>query len=86
MSARPTSAQSTGGSFRLPDGGRIERGQSLSFRFDGRLYGVYYKVANKSVIWYRAGAFAEAGVSPPRTWPLPPGAKPGCWIRPVVCP
>ena len=36
---------------------------------DGRLYGVYYKVANKSVIWYRAAAFAEAGVAPPRTWP-----------------
>jgi alpha-glucoside transport system substrate-binding protein len=35
---------------------------------DGVLYGMYYKVANKSVIWYRADAFAEAGVSPPRTW------------------
>jgi ABC-type glycerol-3-phosphate transport system substrate-binding protein len=36
---------------------------------DGKLYGVYYKVANKSVIWYRSGAFQEAGVTPPRTWP-----------------
>jgi ABC-type glycerol-3-phosphate transport system substrate-binding protein len=35
---------------------------------DGRLYGAYYKVANKSVIWYRDGAFAEAGVRPPGTW------------------
>ncbi|HEY8473828.1 MAG TPA: ABC transporter substrate-binding protein [Natronosporangium sp.] len=35
---------------------------------DGRLYGVYFKVANKSVIWYRTEAFAEAGVTPPRTW------------------
>jgi alpha-glucoside transport system substrate-binding protein len=35
---------------------------------DGALYGVYYKVADKSVIWYRPEAFAEAGVAPPRTW------------------
>jgi ABC-type glycerol-3-phosphate transport system substrate-binding protein len=36
---------------------------------DGTLYGVYFKVANKSVIWYRTDAFAEAGVEPPLTWP-----------------
>jgi ABC-type glycerol-3-phosphate transport system substrate-binding protein len=35
---------------------------------DGRLYGVYFKVANKSVIWYRDEAFEEAGVEPPATW------------------
>jgi ABC-type glycerol-3-phosphate transport system substrate-binding protein len=35
---------------------------------DGALYGVPYKVANKSVIWYRADAFDEAGVRPPETW------------------
>jgi alpha-glucoside transport system substrate-binding protein len=35
---------------------------------DGKQYGVYFKVANKSVIWYRADAFAEAGVQPPATW------------------
>lgn len=35
---------------------------------DGTLYGVYYKVANKSVIWYRTEAFREAGVRPPGTW------------------
>ncbi len=35
---------------------------------DGRLVGLYFKVANKSVIWYRTGAFDEAGVSPPATW------------------
>jgi alpha-glucoside transport system substrate-binding protein len=35
---------------------------------DGQLYGLYFKVANKSVIWYRTGAFAEAGVAPPSTW------------------
>ncbi|MPZ27589.1 MAG: extracellular solute-binding protein [Micromonosporaceae bacterium] len=36
---------------------------------DGRLYGVYFKVANKSVIWYRTDAFQQAGVEPPRSWP-----------------
>jgi alpha-glucoside transport system substrate-binding protein len=35
---------------------------------DGRLYGAYFKVANKSVIWYRTDKFAEAGVQPPTTW------------------
>ena len=35
---------------------------------DGHLYGLYFKVANKSVIWYRADAFDEAGVAPPSTW------------------
>jgi alpha-glucoside transport system substrate-binding protein len=41
--------------------------QSLG-RVDGKLYGVYFKVANKSVIWYRTDKFAEAGVRPPTTW------------------
>ncbi len=35
---------------------------------DGKLYGVYFKVANKSVIWYRTDDFSEAGVQPPKTW------------------
>jgi alpha-glucoside transport system substrate-binding protein len=35
---------------------------------DGKLYGVYFKVANKSVIWYRTDRFAAAGVEPPGTW------------------
>lgn len=34
----------------------------------GQLYGLYFKVANKSVIWYHTDAFDEAGVSPPSTW------------------
>ncbi|GAA0740743.1 ABC transporter substrate-binding protein [Dactylosporangium roseum] len=34
---------------------------------DGRLYGVYFKAANKSVIWYRDDAFTAAGVGPPTT-------------------
>lgn len=36
---------------------------------DGTLYGAFFKVANKSVIWYRTEAFEEAGVVPPETWP-----------------
>jgi alpha-glucoside transport system substrate-binding protein len=36
---------------------------------DGTLYGVYYKVANKSTVWYRPQAFKDAGISdPPKTW------------------
>jgi alpha-glucoside transport system substrate-binding protein len=35
---------------------------------DGKLYGVYFKAANKSVIWYRTADFADAGVQPPTTW------------------
>jgi ABC-type glycerol-3-phosphate transport system substrate-binding protein len=35
---------------------------------DGLLYGLYFKVANKSVIWYNTQAFDEAGVRPPSTW------------------
>jgi ABC-type glycerol-3-phosphate transport system substrate-binding protein len=33
---------------------------------DGRLYGVWFKAANKSLVWYRVGAFERAGVVPPR--------------------
>jgi multiple sugar transport system substrate-binding protein/alpha-glucoside transport system substrate-binding protein len=35
---------------------------------DGQLYGVYFKVANKSTWWYNVDAFAAAGVEPPATW------------------
>ncbi|MFD9305611.1 ABC transporter substrate-binding protein [Streptomyces sp. NPDC060048] len=35
---------------------------------DGTQYGVYYKAANKSLVWYNAKAFAAAGVQPPKTW------------------
>lgn len=33
---------------------------------DGVQYGVYYKAANKSLIWYNAKAFEAAGVKPRR--------------------
>lgn len=33
-----------------------------------RPYGVYLKVANKSLVWYNDGLFAETGATPPQTW------------------
>ncbi|MGI8331853.1 ABC transporter substrate-binding protein [Actinomadura scrupuli] len=37
---------------------------------DGKLYGVYFKAANKSTVWYRSQAFTDAGITtPPATWP-----------------
>ena len=35
---------------------------------DGTLYGVWFKAANKSTIWYRTKAFFDARVAPPKTW------------------
>ncbi|MYR65020.1 MULTISPECIES: extracellular solute-binding protein [unclassified Streptomyces] len=35
---------------------------------DGTQYGVYFKAANKSLIWYNAQAFDNAGASEPKTW------------------
>ncbi|MFC5854428.1 ABC transporter substrate-binding protein [Streptomyces chlorus] len=35
---------------------------------DGTPYGVYYKAANKSLIWYNAQVFENAGASEPKTW------------------
>lgn len=32
---------------------------------DGRLYGVWFKAADKSLVWYSIGAFEQAGVIPP---------------------
>ncbi|MFJ3805804.1 ABC transporter substrate-binding protein [Streptomyces sp. NPDC090073] len=37
-------------------------------KVDGKQYGVYYKAANKSLIWYNAKAFANAGAKEPKTW------------------
>ncbi|HEY7484930.1 MAG TPA: ABC transporter substrate-binding protein [Streptosporangiaceae bacterium] len=35
----------------------------------GKPYGVYYKAANKSTVWYRPQAFSDAGIAqPPTTW------------------
>jgi alpha-glucoside transport system substrate-binding protein len=35
---------------------------------NGKQYGFFFKVANKSVVWYRSEAFSAAGVEPPGTW------------------
>ena len=35
---------------------------------DGTAYGVYLKVANKSLVWYNDDLFAETGAVPPETW------------------
>lgn len=34
----------------------------------GEQYGVYYKAANKSLIWYNSAAFDNAGAQEPKTW------------------
>ncbi|GLF93428.1 ABC transporter substrate-binding protein [Streptomyces yaizuensis] len=35
---------------------------------DGEQYGVYYKAANKSLIWYNNTVFENAGAKEPKTW------------------
>ncbi|MEV6398321.1 ABC transporter substrate-binding protein [Streptomyces sp. NPDC051907] len=35
---------------------------------DGTQYGVYYKAANKSLVWYNNTAFQNAGAKEPKTW------------------
>ncbi|MEU7739426.1 ABC transporter substrate-binding protein [Nonomuraea sp. NPDC049158] len=35
---------------------------------DGKPYGVLIKAAHKSLVWYRAPAFEDAGVQPPTNW------------------
>ncbi|MEU3659543.1 ABC transporter substrate-binding protein [Streptomyces sp. NPDC032940] len=37
-------------------------------KVDGKPYGVYYKAANKSLIWYNAQVFENAGAAEPKTW------------------
>ncbi|MEH0578326.1 MULTISPECIES: ABC transporter substrate-binding protein [Streptomyces] len=34
----------------------------------GKQYGVYYKAANKSLVWYNAKVFENAGAAAPKTW------------------
>ncbi|MEA2016706.1 MAG: ABC transporter substrate-binding protein [Actinomycetota bacterium] len=36
--------------------------------YDDTLYGIFYKVANKSLIWYSPSAFDDAGYEVPATW------------------
>ena len=35
---------------------------------DGELYGLWWKAANKSTVWYNTGVFEQAGVEPPEDW------------------
>ena len=35
---------------------------------DGKLYGLVFKAANKSTLWYNVPAFKAAGVKAPKTW------------------
>ncbi len=35
---------------------------------DGKLYGLLFKAANKSTVWYNTKVFNDAGVQPPKTW------------------
>jgi alpha-glucoside transport system substrate-binding protein len=36
--------------------------------FNDQLYGLMFKAANKSTVWYNVQAFEDAGVEPPETW------------------
>jgi len=36
--------------------------------YKGKLYGIFYKVANKSLVWYNPKAFAAKGYEVPTTW------------------
>jgi alpha-glucoside transport system substrate-binding protein len=36
--------------------------------FNGKLYALVFKAANKSLLWYNVPAFKTAGVSAPKTW------------------
>ncbi|MCX7854948.1 MAG: ABC transporter substrate-binding protein [Anaerolineae bacterium] len=36
--------------------------------YDGHLYGIFYKVAIKSLVWYNPKAFQEKGYQVPTTW------------------
>ncbi|MGH3647371.1 MAG: ABC transporter substrate-binding protein [Micromonosporaceae bacterium] len=42
--------------------------KTLGTSEDGKLYGVWLKAANKSLMWYSTTAFEDAGVEPPTTW------------------
>jgi alpha-glucoside transport system substrate-binding protein len=35
---------------------------------DGKLYGFLFKAANKSLVWYNAKAYSDAGVTPANDW------------------
>ncbi|MEW2635024.1 ABC transporter substrate-binding protein [Streptomyces sp. NPDC048389] len=51
---------------------QLERNYSKGWQelgaVDGTQYGVYYKAANKSLIWYNNAVFENAGATEPKTW------------------
>ena len=51
---------------------KIKEGYSESWldlgTVDGKLYGLFFKGANKSTVWYNVPAFEDAGVEPPEDW------------------
>jgi len=51
---------------------KIKEGYSQSWldlgTVDGKLYGLFFKGANKSTVWYNVAAFEDAGVEPPEDW------------------
>jgi alpha-glucoside transport system substrate-binding protein len=49
-------------------GENYSRGWQDIGKVGGKQYGVYYKAANKSLIWYNARVFENAGASEPKTW------------------
>ncbi|TCO30282.1 alpha-glucoside transport system substrate-binding protein [Kribbella steppae] len=51
----------------LADRGRAHLWAELLVH-DGTTYGVPFKTAHKSAVWYRPSVFQEVGVQPPRLW------------------
>ena len=51
-------------------GGRATSAESVAdtATFDGQLYGILFKAANKSLGWYNTQVFEDAGVEPPATY------------------
>lgn len=53
-------------------GALLQDNYSLAWRrmakVAGRSYGIWFKAANKSILWYSRGALKAAGVAPPATW------------------
>jgi alpha-glucoside transport system substrate-binding protein len=51
---------------------KIKEGYSQSWldlgTVDGTLYGLFFKGANKSTVWYNVPVFEDAGVEPPADW------------------
>ncbi|MER5769084.1 ABC transporter substrate-binding protein [Streptomyces sp. NPDC001985] len=51
---------------------QLEKNYSVGWQtigqIEGEQYGVYYKAANKSLVWYNSAAFENAGAKVPETW------------------